>query len=144
MLNKKCLILTIALLFGLVVAACAPKTPAKDSGIRGQEGGVPASPPSGYSGAQLSETATGKGGAEERMIVRTAQLSLVVKDAEASLEQVKSIVKELDGYVVDTRMWRQEDQMRGTVVVRVPSQWLDDALSRFKSLAIKVQSESGW
>lgn len=80
---------------------------------------------------------------EERMIVRTAQLSLVVRDAEASLEQVKTIVSALEGYMVDTRMWREDEQMRGSVTVRVPSASLDDALARFKELAIKVQSENG-
>jgi len=77
------------------------------------------------------------------MIVRTAQLSLLVKDSEVSLGQIKAIVQELKGYVVDTSMWRQEDQLRGTVTVRVPAETLDEALSRFKALAVKVESERG-
>jgi hypothetical protein len=47
------------------------------------------------------------------------------------------------GYVVDLRMWRDQEQMRGTITVRVPAESLDEALVKFKGLAVKVQSESG-
>jgi hypothetical protein len=77
------------------------------------------------------------------MIVRTADLSLLVKDTENSAEEIKGIVTELGGYVVDIRLWRDGEQLRGTVTVRVPADSLDQALSRFKGLAVRVQRESG-
>jgi hypothetical protein len=142
--NKKSLALVGLLCLSLLVAACASK-PAQVL-TRGAEGvSAPAQPQTAtgpYAGNTAADTASSNG-ESERMIVRTAQLSLVVKDAEVSLEQVKDIVKTLNGYVVDTRMWRQEEQMRGTVTVRVPSEALDEALAKFKDLAVKVESESG-
>jgi len=130
----------------LAAVACAAKT---NSGPqvtvqRGEEAASMAKPvlSDGYAGNAPTDTA-GKSTADERMIVRTAALSVVVKDAEASLEQVKVIVSDLKGYVVDTRMWRQDEQMRGVVTVRVPSESLDDALDRFKALAVRVESETG-
>lgn len=144
MTNKKSLVLVGFLCLSLLVAACASK-PAQVL-TRGSEGAsAPAQPQTAtgsYAGNTAADTASSKE-ESERMIVRTAQLSLVVKDAEVSLEQVKGIVKTLNGYVVDTRMWRQEEQMRGTVTVRVPSEALDEALAKFKDLAVKVESESG-
>jgi len=139
MKTKRTLVLAFILLFALAVAACAPRAALKTAEVpSGQEQPLPPS----REGVTSFDVTSAKA-SEERMIVRTAQLSLVVKDAEASLVQIKSMVKELDGYVVDTRMWRQEDQLRGTVTVRVPSESLDDALAQFKALAVKVESESG-
>jgi hypothetical protein len=76
------------------------------------------------------------------MIVHTAELSLVVTDAEESLGQIKSIVSVLDGYVADTRLWREEEQVRGWVTVRVPAESVDEALTQFKALAVRVERES--
>jgi hypothetical protein len=76
------------------------------------------------------------------MIVRTADLSLVVEDAEASVARIKDIVGLQGGYVVDTRLWRDDDQLRGSVTVRVPAESLDNTLQQFKGLAVKVQRES--
>jgi hypothetical protein len=77
------------------------------------------------------------------MIVRTADMALVVKDAEGSVAQIESIVSELGGYVVDLRLWRDQEQLRGTITVRVPAESLDEALVKFKGLAVKVERESG-
>jgi len=144
MYNKRYRILIIVTLLALALGACAQRaggTKAVTS-TDSYRGGVTSSAPEQPEGMIPGDTSKGVGGGE-RMIVRTAQLSLVVKDAEASLGQVKALVQELEGYVVDTRMWRQDDQLRGTVTVRVPSESLDEALNRFKSLAVKVESESG-
>ncbi len=144
MLRKRRWFVGIALLLCFAVVACAsPAAAPTPAPAKEAYGGVaPASPGAGESERNVSEGDTGKGDVE-RMIVRTAQLSLLVKDSEVSLGQIKAIVQELKGYVVDTSMWRQEDQLRGTVTVRVPAETLDEALSRFKALAVKVESERG-
>lgn len=77
------------------------------------------------------------------MIVRTAELALVVQQTEDAVEEIKGILGVLGGYVADTRLWRDQDQLRGSITVRVPSESLDDALSQFKTLAVKVERESG-
>jgi hypothetical protein len=77
------------------------------------------------------------------MIVRTADISLVVKDAEDSVAQIKDIVGGLGGYVVAVGLWRDQEQLRGTITVRVPADSLDEALVKFKGLAVKVERESG-
>lgn len=132
--------LTVVLVFALLVAACAPK--ARGTAVS------PATPPT-YTGAKSeSGGQTDTGGTttttdEQRMIVRTANLSLVVKDTEDSVAEIKDIVSGLGGYVVDLRMWRDQQQLRGTITVRVPAESLDEALVKFKGLAVKVESENG-
>jgi hypothetical protein len=78
---------------------------------------------------------------DQRMIVRTADLSLVVSDAETAAAEIKSVATGLGGYVVSTQLWRDEEQLRGTITVRVPAESLDDALDTFKRLAIRVERE---
>jgi hypothetical protein len=132
--------LTVVLVLALLAAACAskpqavsvtPATPPTYAGAKTESGGYTAA-------ADVATTPS-----DDRMIVRTADMALVVKDAEGSVAQIKSIVSELDGYVVDLRLWRDQEQLRGTITVRVPAESLDEALVRFKDLAVKVERESG-
>jgi len=140
MKTKRFLLTVILLSVLLIVAACAP--------MRGAQA-VPTPARSAYDAGQEVEkvqVSAGIGGAktnEERMIVRTAELSLVVKETEDTVTQIKSIVNVLGGYVVSTQLWREQEQLRGSVTVRVPAESLDEALSKFKALAVKVQRESG-
>jgi len=76
----------------------------------------------------------------ERMIVWTGDVSLIVKDAEESLEKVEGIAKDLGGYVVNSSSWYQEEQLRARLTIRVPSREFDAAMARLKDLAIRVES----
>ncbi len=137
--RNRLLVLTIVLVLAVLVAACSPRM----SGTAVTPSTAPA-----YSGAKSEggyEYATDVDTAadEKRMIVRSADIALVVKDTEDSVARIKSIVSDLDGYVVDMRLWRDQDQLRGTITVRVPAASLDQALNEFKALAVKVERESG-
>ena len=132
-------VLMVVLVLAALVVACSPRM----SGT----GVTPATAPT-YSGAKSEggyqyTTDVDTAADEERMIVRSADITLVVKNTEDSVARIKGIVSELDGYVVDMRLWRDQDQLRGTVTVRVPAASLDQALNEFKALAVKVERESG-
>jgi len=77
------------------------------------------------------------------MIVRTASLSLVVADTDDAVSKIKDIAGSHGGYVVDTHLWRDDEQLRGSITVRVPADSLEEALGQFKSLAVKVERETG-
>lgn len=79
---------------------------------------------------------------EERMIIWTGDISLVVKDAGESLEQVEAIAKDLGGYVVNSSSWYQEEQVRARLTIRVPAGEFDTVLVRLKDLAITVESRN--
>jgi hypothetical protein len=76
---------------------------------------------------------------EERMIIWTGNISLIVKDAEKSLEEVEAIAKDLGGYVVSSNSWHQEEQLRANLTIRVPAEEFDTAMTRLEDLAIKVE-----
>lgn len=78
----------------------------------------------------------------QRMIVRTATLTLIVSDAQKSMQAITAQAAQLGGYVTESKEWRENDQLRGTLTVQVPSQRFNDMLGSAKKSAVRVQGES--
>jgi hypothetical protein len=97
-----------------------------------EEGYAPGAPNSG----------AGDYSAVERLIIRNASLSLVVPDTEAALDQIDDLVADLDGYVVDSNVYKYEEGLQASVTIRVPAESLDLALDRIRELATEVRRES--
>ncbi|MFC1935017.1 DUF4349 domain-containing protein [Chloroflexota bacterium] len=76
-----------------------------------------------------------------RMIVRNGEISLVVEDVTAARDEIAGVAVQLGGYVVSSRIYGEEEEMRGNISVRVPDEDFDSALSGFRDLAIRVESE---
>jgi len=81
------------------------------------------------------------GSIDQRMIIRTGDLTLVVSDTSAALEKIKSIVAGLKGYVVTSNAWHEEQQVRARLTLRVPAESFDAALEQIKAVANKVDRE---
>ncbi|UCC63477.1 MAG: DUF4349 domain-containing protein [Anaerolineae bacterium] len=79
---------------------------------------------------------------QDRMIIYTVNMDLVVEDAAAALEQIESLAAEMGGFVSNSNAWKEKDQLRARVTVRVPADKLDQALAQIRDLATDVQSES--
>lgn len=79
---------------------------------------------------------------EARKVIQTASLKITVKDTAAVLDAVQTLAKELGGYVVSSNAWRETEQLRAQVTLRVPADQLQTALQRIRTQAIKVDSES--
>jgi len=78
----------------------------------------------------------------ERMIVRTGDMSLMVEDVVEAQDEIAQLAVGLDGYVVSSRIWGEEQDMRGNISIRVPDNRFDQALAEFRNLAVRVSSES--
>jgi len=76
----------------------------------------------------------------ERMIIWTGNISLIVKDAEESLEKAQAIAKDLGGYVVNSSSWFEDQQLRARLTIRVPAEAFDAAMDGLKDLAIRVEN----
>lgn len=79
---------------------------------------------------------------KERLVIKDSYLSLVVNNV---LETQKMIIKkteELGGYMVSSNLDKPEETPSATVVIRVPSEKLEKALSYFRSLSVKIVSEN--
>jgi negative regulator of sigma E activity len=85
---------------------------------------------------RLNVTA-GKEGAlgYERQVIRTGAVSLEVKDAQRTLDQITAIVTSLGGFVQDSSVTNGEKGAPGgSATIRVPSVSFDEAIRRLSAL----------
>lgn len=81
--------------------------------------------------------------AEERMIVRNGDMSLVVDDVTDARDEITQLAVRLGGWVVSSRIrGEEEEEMRGWISIRVPDEKFDQALAELRALAVRVTSES--
>ena len=79
--------------------------------------------------------------ATERMIVRTAEIALVVNDVALALERVADLAEGLDGYVVSAKRWKEKERVIGIITIRVPAEDFDDAMEALRRMAVDVTHE---
>ena len=79
---------------------------------------------------------------EDRMIVRTGDMSLVVEDVINARDAITQLAARFDGYVVSSQISGEEEEMRGWISIRVPDERFDQALAELRGLAVRVKSES--
>ncbi len=76
---------------------------------------------------------------QERIIVRTVDMSLTVRDVAESVDAVAEIARRYRGWVVGTD---RSAVHRGRVSIRVPAQSLEEAVVDIRGIGLKVESES--
>jgi hypothetical protein len=79
----------------------------------------------------------------ERMIIYTGQLSLIVKDARAMVDQITQVVRDSGGFVTASNTFQDSGHARATMTVRVPGEDLAQlraTLSKIEALALEVDS----
>ena len=79
---------------------------------------------------------------EERMIVRTGDMSLVVDDVVDARDEIVLMTERFDGFVVSSRISGEGEEKRGRISIRVPDDKFELALSELRNLAVRVKSES--
>jgi hypothetical protein len=79
---------------------------------------------------------------QDRMIVRTGDMSLVVEEVTQACEDIAQLAVFLGGYMVSSQISGEEEEMRGWISFRVPDEKFDQALAELRDLAIRVKSES--
>ena len=82
----------------------------------------------------------------ERLIIKNANLSIVVNDPLETVNLVTRLAEGAGGYVVSTNTFETtyfgEHARQANMVVRVPSDKLTPVLEQIKSLAVEVKSEN--
>ena len=138
----------------LLLSACAtPATPAPapqvnrssasdsfapESQNKADLSGAPAAPAaaqppaSSGSGSDQSQSA-------ERLVIRTADLSIIVDNPSQAMDAISQMASALNGYVVSSNLYQttaenNADVLAASITVRVPSGSLDQALGQVKGL----------
>lgn len=75
---------------------------------------------------------------QDRMIIQHAEISMVIKDTEATATAIRNLALAGGGYVSSSNLFRDGEQLRGTLTVRVPGQALATFLDQIKAMAVRV------
>jgi hypothetical protein len=136
MSKKSFLYLSLVALSVLVIAGCAARSapaPQRAPAMAEEVSLLAEDADAGYRSGDTSLP-------QERMIVRTVEMELVVHDTEASLESVRALVAEFDGYVASSNSWHEQGVLAARLTIRVPEADLETALERLRALG-QVESE---
>ncbi len=80
---------------------------------------------------------------QTRMLIHTVRLRIVVPDTEAVSQAVTGEVEAIGGYVSNLNAYRYDDDlMRVSLELRVPTDRLDETVTAIKARALKVEAES--
>lgn len=122
----------------LDVASYEPQSVAKEAGIVAEYSEA-------YAGSDYDEELRIIGPdtqPQERLIIRNADLTVVVDDTVESMAAIEQLVKGVEGWIVASNIWEYEGVKRGNISVRVPFDQLDSFLSDVRALVNEVTNES--
>ena len=77
-----------------------------------------------------------------RMIVRTAEMRIVVADTTKAVDAVTKSVEAMGGFVSGSNIWREGELLRATLKLRVPADKLTSTLASIRTLATRVDNET--
>ncbi len=155
-MKKQTIVLII--LATLILAACAPAASLvgssrdeslppmtelmADKGVN-QIGGIGNAAPAPSEGSPVQEAPASPGagspGAAEQLIVKNANLSMIVPNSTLAMQQVTDLAKVMKGYVVSSYLYKSagEDGQTYTdanITIRVPVERLEETLAKIRGL----------
>jgi hypothetical protein len=77
----------------------------------------------------------------ERLIIKNAELELLVRDTDVALDGVTVIASEYGSYIVSSHTWYEEGFKFATVRLGVPVTEFENILRRLRGLALQVTNE---
>jgi hypothetical protein len=77
----------------------------------------------------------------ERMIIKNAELDLLVADTDTAIDGVTVIAADYGGYIISSHTWFEGEFKYATVRLGVPVAEFENVLRRLRGLALKVNSE---
>lgn len=81
--------------------------------------------------------------ADSRLIIRTGDISVVVSDTDAALDQIAGMAESNGGWVVSSYIFQADENAKsGTITIRVPAEGFQSALDAISAMAVEVQSLS--
>lgn len=155
-MNRKFSLFFLLLVLVISLAACAQNSPeyameapaAARNDFAYSEEAAPMEDVA-FSGSAANTSTSGQASAvpaaqpQERLIIRTGNLSIVVTDTEETIAQIISMVESNGGWVVNSSLYQYSETAKtGDITVRVPSDGYNSALEAIKGLALEVTNES--
>ena len=85
--------------------------------------------------------------AVERIVIRNANLVIVVEDPSASTVSISELAEQMGGYIVSLNVYQSTygdgvSATHASITIRVPAEHLNEALAEIKDASIEVRSEN--
>ncbi len=81
-----------------------------------------------------------------RMIVKNAEIRLLVKETDAAIDRALQVIGDVNGYIISSKVWYQaangENYKYSTITIGVPVDQFESAMRRLRSLSIRVLDEN--
>jgi uncharacterized lipoprotein YehR (DUF1307 family) len=131
-------------LLALTIVGCAA-APARQM-LESEPAGAPMEMDGTGAEAPMEESEAGTRAANfaatERLIIRNANLDIVVQDTEEAVDEINAMAEELGGFVIESSLQQYQEGMRARLRVRVPAESLDTALEQIRELAVEVDNQN--
>ncbi len=134
----------MALLLSACAAPAAPAAPSSGAMNRADDAMEMPAMPAPAAAAATAAPAAGAPGepAQPRLIIRTADLNIIVKNTPEQLDAISNLATKYGGFVVSSGTSKVGTEMQGQITLRVDTKNFDAALSDIRKLALEVQSEN--
>jgi hypothetical protein len=144
--NKLIIILVVlAVIFSIPVACGSNASRSSEPASGGQAQSGPVYAPAPSDGKGVSGTTGGPPAVSaERRIIRNGNISLTVSDVNKGRDGVGELATRLGGYVVSSSFSGKDEELKGSIAIRVPDDKFEQALSELRKMAVKVESESSY
>ena len=168
-MKTRLLIVSTLLLLALFLAACgggaaateassrdyieaeAPMAPADES-LFAPDAAIPQSGVSAEGADAKSDTAVYNTGSAvdaavyQRMVIKNAEIRLLVKDSDIAIDSVTQLVGDVQGYIVSSQVWYADyggtNYKYATITIGIPADQFETVLRRLRSLSIRVLNET--
>ena len=113
----------------------APQNPAAEMGYAGDAAGAPAPMEFGESGVAAAE---GSAPSTDRLVIKNADLQIVVQDPPAVMDDIGKMAESMGGYVVSANLYQTTLENgakvpQGNITIRVPAEKMDEALQQIEA-----------
>ena len=105
-------------------------------------GGAPAPPAAGGSAGEQPVAERNTQAQFNRLVIRTANLSLIVQNVDSAEAQIRQIAESRGGFVLGSEVNGGDEQRRASMSFKVPALHFDDALAAVAKLALDVESQN--
>lgn len=80
---------------------------------------------------------------QERLIIRTGNLGLIVSDTEEAMADITHMTEQNGGWVVNANLYQYDEKAKsGEITIRVPASGFNSAMDALKATAVDVQHEN--
>jgi hypothetical protein len=161
-MKPKHLSIQIALLF-ILLTACSSKKMAEEAKLKSQGAtnekvvyatAVPQAKPAAMPAAnqpQDAEQTTASGdvamlnyqSGSLRMVIKDAEMELLVENTDRAIDQVTQLVADYGGYLISSQSWFDGEFKYAAIRLAVPSQAFETALTNLRHIGVKVVKETG-